>query len=172
MQNGVWSDTQAVAEYQEKVSPESFRTLLLCAGRERSKHNYGPALTYIERSLAILPENDDAYFLRGQIEIDLNRNDNAEVSLRKALEINGNYLPALNLYGRLLLNSNRLDQANKMADTILSLNRNNPDGLIIKLAIELKANNLSNAKAIVERLKQMHFESDDFKALSARIESL
>ncbi len=158
----VWRDTAALASYQEKITPQSFRTQLLCAARDKNRGQFLQAAVHAENALAILPQNEDAYFLLGQIALETVEYARAAASFEKALSINPAHEPSLDYYGRLLLNQNQLGHAREMAQRMLGLRADNPNALLILLAAALKEKNVSQAREIADRLERMRFHSADY----------
>lgn len=168
----VWFDTASLADYQERVSPNSFRTQLLCAARDKNEGVISSARKHVARALEILPQNEDAYSLEGQLSLDMAEYHNAAVAFEKALSINPNHAPTLNLFGRLLLNQNEIERAGLVANHLLTLQRNNPDALMILLAVALKEKNPSRAREIADTLHRMRYQSDDLSEFERLLKKL
>jgi protein O-mannosyl-transferase len=166
-----WFNNNALADYQEHVSPESFRTQLLLARRDKERGDTEAAKVHLKKSLALLPQNDEAYHLLAIIALEEHNLPVVEENFKRALIVNSDYLPSLSLYARLLLNQDKLVESRQLAEQILRVDRKSPDGLLILLALAMKNGDTSLAHRYQEQLDQQGYKSADFDALKKRLEN-
>ncbi|HSS49364.1 MAG TPA: tetratricopeptide repeat protein [Thermoanaerobaculia bacterium] len=80
------------------------------------------ALTSVEAALKTDPNNPDYIYLRGAVEMSLQRFSSAEQDLRKALQLSPRHTGAMNDLAVLLMNVNKRDEAKSLLEQVLKIN--------------------------------------------------
>jgi predicted Zn-dependent protease len=80
------------------------------------------ALTSAEAALKTDPKNPDYIYLRGAVEMSLQRYSAAEVDLRKALELSPRHTGAMSDLAVLLMNVNKKEEARRLLQQVLEIN--------------------------------------------------
>lgn len=101
--------------------PEEATLRLLHGWVLLQSRRYPEALAAAESVLASQPENPDAVYLVGSTQMGLGRLDDAEVSLRRALELAPGHTAALSDLAVLLASLQRTAEARRLAERLLAL---------------------------------------------------
>ncbi len=80
------------------------------------------ALKAAEAALKTNPNNPDYIYLRGAVEMSLQRYSAAETDLRKALELSPRHTGAMSDLAVLLMNVNKKDEARRLLEQVLQIN--------------------------------------------------
>ena len=104
---------EAMQHYERALSldPASFDALSGLANLYASQDRYDQAHARVDQAIAARPNTAGLYFLKSVIFGKQRDAQQAEAALRRTLEIDPSFVPALNALGSLYVNTNRPDEA-------------------------------------------------------------
>jgi tetratricopeptide (TPR) repeat protein len=97
------------------------------------------ALELYEEAIKLRPEFPEAEYQRATLLVSLNRADEAEKGLRRAIELQAEWTLPYNTLGRLLVRQGRFDEAEKLLNRARELDANNMAALVILADLHLRA---------------------------------
>ncbi len=125
-QRARWDEAAAVFEKILSYNPDDGSVLAklayIYAEPGYAEHDDGKALEYLDRGLALNPENFIGFFNRAIILIRMERVAEAEASLRRAVALSPSYVPAHFMLGEVALGSGRTGEALAHYREVLRLN--------------------------------------------------
>ncbi|MEA2603044.1 MAG: hypothetical protein QOF89_4036 [Acidobacteriota bacterium] len=121
MSQGQLDSALAVARQEEGISKDP-RARLLEVRILLSQKKLDEALKAAETGVQTDPTNPDFFYLRGAVEMGLQRLSSAEQDLRKALQLSPRHTPAMNDLAVLLMNTNKTAEAKSLLEQVLKIN--------------------------------------------------
>jgi Flp pilus assembly protein TadD len=121
MSQGQLDSALAIARQEEGISKDP-RARLLEVRILVSQKKLDEALKSVEIGVKAYPTNPDFLYMRGAIEMGLQRLSSAEQDLRKALQLSPNHTAAMNDLAVLLMNTNKTAEAKSLLEQVLKLN--------------------------------------------------
>lgn len=119
------------------------------------------ALKLINKYLNPGPHAARAYSLNGDLWSRTRHLDRSEESYRKSMEIDGNYLPAINGLGKLYLKMRRFDDAAEVFEKAHKLIPNNLDRMINLGNAYLEKGNTNKAEELFEKVRAVDDENPE-----------
>ena len=111
----------AIAQQENALAPNDFRPLLLASTALLILDQTDEALQSVELALQLAPDNADAYYQRGVIQMNLGNSEGAESDFRQAITISPDHIAALNDLAILLLFKGAQDEAQGLLERVLEL---------------------------------------------------
>jgi Flp pilus assembly protein TadD len=124
--NGSANEALEIARQENALAPGDFRPLLLAAMSLLILDRPTEALQSAELALQLAPDNADAYYQRGVIQMNLGSPDLAESDLRQAITIAPDHLAAMNDLAILLLQKGSREEAQGLLERVVELQPNDP----------------------------------------------
>lgn len=101
--------------------------------------NLQRALELYEEALKLRPEFPEAEYQRATLLVSLNRVDEAEKGLRRAIELQSEWTLPYNTLGKMLVRQGRFDEAEKLLNRARELDENNTVALVTLADLHLRA---------------------------------
>jgi Flp pilus assembly protein TadD len=121
MSQGQLDSALAVARQEEGISKDP-RARLLEVRILVSQKKLDEALKSVEIGVKADPTNPDFLYMRGAVEMSLQRLSSAEQDLRKALQLSPRHTAAMNDLAVLLMNTNKTAEAKSLLEQVLKIN--------------------------------------------------
>ena len=129
----------------------------------RSRGLFPEAIKILDMAVAIEPENDDLFVLRGQSYLGTENDELALKDLDKALDLNRQNVDALSLRARVHVTREDFDKAPQDANELIQQMPDNANGLGLRSLIYRAQRKLDKAIEDVESLVEMEPDNLDFK---------
>jgi Flp pilus assembly protein TadD len=121
MSQGQLDSALAVVRQEEGISKDP-RARLLEVRILLSQKKYDEALKSAETGVQTDATNPDFFYMRGAVEMSLQRLSSAEQDLRKTLQLSPRHTPAMNDLAVLLMNTNKTAEARSLLEQVLKIN--------------------------------------------------
>ncbi len=121
MSQGQLDNALTVVRQEEGISKDP-RARLLEIRILLSQKKLDEALKSAETGVQSDPTNPDFVYMRGAVEMGLQRLSSAEQDLRKALQLSPRHTPAMNDLAVLLMNTNKTAEAKSLLEQVLKIN--------------------------------------------------
>ena len=175
---GAWfaqgKSDQAQAKLAEalQTQPNHVPALLLKARVTASNRDFDGALTQIAQILKTAPQNEEAFKLRGDIQLfGQQRPDDALVSYREAVKAKPGYKDAQASIVRVLMAQNKLPEATTELETLSKSAPKSPYTLYLQAQLALKKQDLKAARETAQQLLRATPDSPQALELAGTIEA-
>ena len=150
-QNKIEEARQAF-ETAQQLAPESLLPVAQLIDLDLRSKNFNTAFRRARNQLQKMPESSGAHFLEGKIFALQGKWDNAEIALRKALELDPNFSSAYDLLISTYVSTKRLPQAIAVLEDLLSKQPDNAQAFTVLAQTYERMNDFSKARDSYERL--------------------
>lgn len=123
---GAESEALRIARQEKLLAPGDPRPYLAEAQMLVSLDRRAEALGVMDTALEAFSEVADVHYYRGVVQMSLNQTDEAEPSLRRALELSPRHAPALTDLAALLIQLERTSEARDLIDRVLAIRPGDP----------------------------------------------
>jgi len=183
LQQSKWSEALDVLANILEQKPNNFAALFNSATAHGALSNLDEAQEISARLLEIQPENISLIILQAKIDRDLGNIENAKTSLKKVIDKNSTYVPALETLMEINYQQKNFHEALEQVDKLRKLSFLNIKYIKMKAQIYIGLSDLSNAKKQLQILfgivktprdiflvSQMQIQSNDFLGAKQSLE--
>ena len=155
-----------------KLQPNHVPALILQARMTAGSKDFDGALRQIDQILKKTPQNEEAYKLRGDIQLyGLQRVDDALASYREAVKVKADYKEAQASVLRVLMAQNKLPEATAALDALKKIAAKAPYTLYLEAQLALKKKDLKGARETAQLLLRATPDSPQALELAGTIEA-
>ena len=115
-----------IARQEKALVPEDPRPPLVEAQMLMELGRRDEALTVVDAAEASFPANADVHYYRGVVQLSLNRPEPAERSLKRAIELVPEHVPALTDLAGLLIRLDRREEGKELVERVLAIAPGDP----------------------------------------------
>ncbi len=144
--------SQTVFAQEDEPDEAAQAQAIVAFNKGQDAHEKGDlptALKYYDEAIRLAPEFPEAEFQRGNALLSLNKADDAEKALRRAVELRDDWTLPMAILGGLLVNKNRFAEAETFLTKAVALDANNFPAYAALTELRLKT------KAAPEKLKEL-----------------
>jgi tetratricopeptide (TPR) repeat protein len=146
LQQTKWNEALEVLSNIIKQEPDNFTALFNSATANAALSNLNEAQKISTRLLEVQPENLSLIILQAKIDRDLGNIDNAKISLKKVIDKNSTYVPALETLMEINYQQKNYEEALEQVDKLGKLSFLNTNYIKMKAQIYIGLGDLDNAK--------------------------
>lgn len=152
--------------------PKHAPALILQARMTASAKDFDGALKQIDQILKVAPENEEAFKLRGDIQLyGQQRVDEALASYRQAVKVKPTYRDAQASIVRVLMTQNKLPEATTELDALKKMAPTAPFTLYLQAQLALRKQDLKGAREVAQQLLRATPDSPQALELAGTIEA-